>query len=239
LALRRVLRIIYRSCREEKAMPMRNLGVIFDMDGVLVDSFDPHFDSWLALARETGTGFTREQFAATFGRTSREILAELWPHPLTEAQIKQYDDRKEALYREIIRTNFPEMPGARKLIADLKDAGFRLAVGSSGPLANIDAALEGLGHRERFDAVVSAHDVAIGKPHPEVFLKAAEKLGLTPADCVVVEDAPAGIEAANRAGIACIAITGTAPRERLAGARIIIESLSELSPQRIAELIRP
>lgn len=216
---------------------MRNLAVIFDMDGVLVDSFQPHYESWKRLAEEAGVEFTPEMFRSTFGRTTREIFATLWPHPLTAEQIRELDDRKEVFYRQFIRENFPEMPGARHLVQSLKDAGFRLAIGSSGPRANTEAALEGLGHSEVFSVIISGHDVKHGKPHPEVFLLAAERLGVPPERCAVVEDAPAGLEAANRAGMTAIAITGTAAREKLSSARIIVEHLDELSPQVIAGLI--
>jgi beta-phosphoglucomutase len=218
---------------------MDELAVIFDMDGVLVDSYHAHFESWRRLAEETGIArFTEDDFARTFGMTSREILAHHWPAKLTPEQIAGHDARKEELYRQIIRANFPEMPGARALVHRLHEAGFRLAVGTSGPAANIEASLEGLGHRELFGALVSGQDVPRGKPDPAIFLLAAERLGVPPQRCAVIEDAPAGVEAANRAGMAAIAVLGTASGEQLAAARLIVERLDELSPQRIAELIR-
>ena len=108
-------------------------GVIFDMDGVLIDSFEPHKRSWQQMARERGVKMTDEQFAATFGRTSRDIIRRLWNEGVSDEQIRQMDDRKEALFRDLLREHLPAMPGALELIDDLAAHGFKLGVGSSGP----------------------------------------------------------------------------------------------------------
>lgn len=217
---------------------MASLAVIFDLDGVLVDSYQAHYESWRRLAAEQGLDYSRAQFAATFGRTSRDILAHHWPRPLTEEQVAAADERKEALYRQLIRRDFPVMIGARELVRALHAASFALAVGSSAPPANVQVSLEGLGLKELFSAAVTGQDVTRGKPDPQVFLLAAQRLGVPPAGCAVVEDAPAGIEAARRAGMAAIALTGTAGREQLAAADLVVDRLDELNPPRIADLIR-
>ena len=216
---------------------MKPMGVIFDMDGVLVDSYRAHYESWRQLAVETGCQFSEEEFAQTFGRRSRDILAGFWPVKLSAQQITAADDRKEHLYRQILQTDFPAMPGARDLLEALHAAGFALAVGSSGPKANLDVVMDALGAAELFGATVTRKDVTRGKPDPEVFLTCARRLGVSPQWCAVVEDAPAGVEAANRARMTSIAITGTVPREQLAAAKIVIDGLDELPPHRIAELI--
>jgi len=217
---------------------MPRYAVIFDMDGVLVDSYRPHFQSWQMLAAENGLSISQEQFAATFGRTSREIIRTLWPEHVTdEQQVAAWDARKEAIYRELLERDFPEMDGAGKLLTDLHAAGFALAIGSSGPPENLQAALKGLTGAERISATVNGHEVTHGKPDPEVFLLAARRLGVQPHRCAVIEDAPAGIDAARRAGMAAIAITGTAERKKLARADLIVDSLRELSPGMIRELI--
>jgi len=216
---------------------MNRRGVIFDMDGVLVDSYRAHFDSWRRMAAERGLEMRREQFAATFGRTSREIIHELWGERVDEGDIPEMDARKEQIYRDILRADFPEMDGAGELIAALHEAGFALAIGSSGPRENVAATLECLPGGEHISACVDGSKVHRGKPDPEVFLKAAEKLDLPPDRCVVVEDAPAGIEAARRAGMAAIGLTGTATPEQLAAADLVIDSLRELSPQSIGALV--
>lgn len=216
---------------------MTQLAVIFDVDGVLTDSYQPHYLSWQRMFGELDVAFTEEQFRATFGRTNRDIFGELYRGSLSEEQIRQWGDRKEALYREIIAEQFTPMAGAAELIDGLAAAGFKLAVGSSGPPENIQVTLEKLGRAHLFSALVTGADVQRGKPDPQVFLLGAERLGVPPARCAVVEDAPQGVEAANRAGMTSIALTGTTTREALSHARLVVDRLAELSPELIAKLI--
>lgn len=213
-------------------------GVIFDVDGVLVNSYRAHFDSWQTAAAKHGLTMTDEQFATTFGRTSRDIIERLWPKKFDDAGALALDDEKEAAYREIIRVKFPEMDGASDLIESLHQAGFRLAIGSSGPPENVELVRQTIPHGNRIGATVSRIDVTRGKPDPQVFLIGAKKLGLEPKNCAVIEDAPVGLQAARRAGMTAIGITGTAAREALAEyAHVIVDSLRELSPDLIANLI--
>jgi beta-phosphoglucomutase len=216
---------------------MDDVAVIFDMDGVLIDSYHPHFESWREVYRELGLDYSEQAFAADFGRTSGDILRRTVPGNLTEERIRQLDERKESLYRDIIRRDFPAMDGAAELIDALAADGFRLAVGSSGPPENIALSLEMIPGGQRISVVVTRADITRGKPDPQVFQIAAERLGVPPSRCAVVEDAVHGIEAANRAGMASIALTGTMSRENLDGADLVVDSLRELSPQRIRELL--
>jgi beta-phosphoglucomutase len=211
--------------------------VIFDVDGVLVDSARAHFSSWRALARESGFELGEAEFATTFGQTSRDILRRFFPAAdLTEARIRALDARKEALYRNLVRGRIPVMPGARELVDALRGAGFRLAVGSSGPPENVALALEGLGRPEAFDAVVTGRDVHRGKPDPEVFQIAAQRLGIAADRCAVVEDAPAGIEAARSAGMLAIALVSSGRSEeelRPAGPDHVLTRLDRLDPEHL------
>lgn len=214
--------------------------VIFDVDGVLVDSYHAHLESWQATAREHEVPFTREDFARTFGRTSRDIIRLLWPNgeTLSDEAIRIIDDRKEALYREIVVQAFPAMDGAGELIRGLHQAGFRIAAGSSGPPENVQLAVERLGMAHAFGALVTGMDVTRGKPDPQVFLLAAERLGTPPARCVVVEDAPAGVEAAHRAGMKCVGVISTGRTHAdVAHAERVVRSLRELSPRDFAALL--
>jgi beta-phosphoglucomutase len=205
-------------------------GVIFDMDGVLVDSYRAHFESWKRTLESHGLSMREAQFARTFGQTNAQIFAVLYPE-VTAERVPELADEKEAAYRDLIVANFPEMDGAAQLIAVLHQAGARLAIGSSGPPENVRAVLKVLPGGQHFAASTSSADVRHSKPAPDVFLRAAEKLGLPPGRCVVVEDAPAGVEAGKAAGCAVVGITGTVSRERLAAADLIVDSLRELSPE--------
>jgi beta-phosphoglucomutase len=216
---------------------MSPLAVIFDLDGVLVDSYRAHFISWRQLYGELGVDYSEPAFAADFGRTSRDILRRTLGDELTDEQIHKLDSRKESLFREILRESFPAMDGAVELIDGLAADQFLLAVGSSGPPENIALALEKLGRAEQFAAVVTGLDVTRGKPDPQVFQLAAERLVVPASSCAVVEDAVHGIEAARRAGMKSIALTGTATRDHLAEADLIVESLRQLTPAKIRDLI--
>ncbi|MFM8580932.1 MAG: HAD family hydrolase [Planctomycetaceae bacterium] len=215
------------------------LCVIFDMDGVLVDSYKAHLQSWQMMAGEFGESLTEAQFLETFGQTSREIIARHWGvNKLSPEQIELFDHRKEALYRGLIERDFPEMPGARDLIENLRAARFKLAVGSSGPPENVDFVLRRMKIRRHFEVRVTGRDVTHGKPNPEVFLTAAQKLKTDPLLCAVIEDAPVGIAAANAAGMTSIALLSTGhTAEKSAAAQVIVRKLTDLSADRIAALI--
>ena len=212
-------------------------GLIFDMDGVLIDSYDSHFQSWKDLADEEGKTFSREQFTWAFGRTSRECAEKYWPEADAK-RVAELDARKEELFRNIIADAFPLMKGAHELIEALSEAGFKIAIGSSGPPENVNLTLSKINRPHCFHGVVTGMDVTKGKPEPEVFLTAAKKLGLPPVRCAVIEDAPAGVTAALRAGMTAIGFASTGrTHEELSEAHVVVDALGELSPKRIKDLI--
>ena len=213
--------------------------VIFDIDGVLIDSYHGHLHSWQQVAHQHNRTMTEDDFARTFGRTSREIIRHLWDNvELSETDIAEFDREKEAAFREIVSTDYPWMDGAKHLIGSLFASGYRLAVGSSGPKENVDLLLAQLNEPLWITAAVSGCDVAQGKPQPEVFQRAAEKLDIAPSACAVVEDATAGIQAANAAGMLSIGLISTGHcREQYAEADHIVEDLSQLSAEIIGNWI--
>ncbi len=218
-------------------------GVIFDLDGTLVDSYAAHFHAWTSIAEDLGHTLSECEFREQFGLKNEPILAALhaWtgrPAP-TQAVVTRLAEEKERRYRGLISDVFPDMAGARDLIALLRGAGWSLAVGSSAPRENIDFCLD----RFRaigvaFDAVACGCDVARGKPEPDVFLLAADRLGTAPEECVVVEDASAGIEAARRAGMASVGLCSTGRnREALRAADHVVDALAELGPEVFGRLL--
>ena len=214
-------------------------GVIFDMDGVLVDSGPAHHESWQMLAKKHGLDVSVERFHQTFGRTSRDIIRTIWGESTSDEQVRRLDDEKEAIYRELIRNSVPLMPGCRELLIRLLSAGLVLAVATSGPPGNLELVLSVGLIANYFEATVHGFEIAAGKPAPNCFLLAAERLNLPPSSCVVIEDAPVGIEAARAAGMPTIALSGTHPAQVLkaAGAAHVVQRLDEITPELVAQTL--
>jgi beta-phosphoglucomutase family hydrolase len=211
-------------------------GAIFDWDGVIIDSSRQHEESWERLAREIGKPLPQGHFKAGFGRKNEFIIPNIlhWEHD--PAEVRRLSLRKEALYRDIVRENGLEpLPGVRAWLGRLAAAGIPCAVGSSTHRENIEVSLDILGLRDFFHEIVSSEDVSHGKPNPEVFLKAAEKIGMPPARSVVFEDAHVGIEAAHRAGMRVIAVATTNPLADLGNADLAVRQLDELDVKKISD----
>lgn len=219
-------------------MATSDKAIIFDLDGVLVDTYEAHYQSWKQLADEEGLRFSREEFAILFGRTSREIIQEELDAEADDEKIERLDQRKEELYRKLIKEDLTPMNGAVELIKSLKEAGFSIAVGTSGPPENVELSLKALQCAELIDVTVNGTEVTKGKPDPEVFTIAAERLGVEPNHCAVIEDAASGVVAAKAAGMASLALvsTGHSPFE-LSVADVVMTSLRQLSPATLEELI--
>jgi len=187
---------------------------IFDMDGTIVDNMAFHTDSWLEFFARRGKTYDADAFfRETAGAQGREILRERLGPEIPEDEIAVLAQEKDVLYRDLYRPHRRAIGGFEDFVARARADGVQLAVATSAPPANIVFTLDELDLRRHFDAVVGAADVARGKPHPDVFLKAAEKLGADPADCIVFEDAPMGVEAARRAGMRAVVITTTLPAD--------------------------
>jgi len=215
---------------------MNHQGVIFDLDGVLVTTDQYHYRGWKRLAEEEGIPFTREDNHRLRGVSrmeSLEILLEKAGRVYSAVEKQELAERKNRYYVEFLQNLTPDdaLPGARSLLEALKRRGFRLAVGSSSrnaPLIMKKVDLCGF-----FDAVADGNDITRSKPDPEVFLLAAERLGLKPAECVVVEDAEAGVVAARAAGMRCIgigdpALVGAAAKVVGSVAEITLDTISQL-----------
>jgi beta-phosphoglucomutase family hydrolase len=217
---------------------MSKFAAIFDWDGVVIDSSAQHEKSWELLAAEIRKPLPAGHFKKGFGKKNQVIIPDLldWSHDPEE--IRRLGDRKEELYRELVRQGgMVILPGARELLAALKASGIPRAVGSSTPRSNLDSIFASTGLNGFFDAVVSADDVVNGKPAPDVFLKAASLLGIPPQRCVVLEDALFGIEAAHRAGMKVVAVATTNPRDLLRHADRAVESLEEVSVADLQALV--
>jgi beta-phosphoglucomutase len=212
-------------------------GVLWDMDGVLVSTGEYHFQAWTKTLSARRIPFSREQFRTTFGMNNTGILQLLLGEDADRALIAEISDDKEENFRSAIKGQVQPLPGVRDWLRLLQEWGVRQAIGSSAPPANIDALLDELGIRTYFDAVVSGADLP-GKPDPAVYLEAARQIGVPSKRCVVVEDAVAGVKAAKRGGMRCIAVTTTNPAHELKEADIIVERMSEVSEDDFTRLFQ-
>ncbi len=209
--------------------------VIWDLDGVIIDSADEHRRAWQRLAREEGIKFTDEDFWATFGKRNDDIIAILWG-PLSPEQVQLLRDRKEIYFRELIRQTAAPLPGSMELMRSLHEAGYLQALASSAPIENIQLISEVLGLERYLTALVSGETVPHGKPAPDIFLKAAQELYIEPSRSLVIEDAVAGVEAAHAAGMRCIAVAGNRDLPGLRKAELMVKTLLEVDVKRVQTL---
>lgn len=213
-----------------------SFAVLWDMDGVLVDSGEGHYQSWQSTLDEAGIPFNRELFRQTFGMNNRGILTVLLGHPPEEGFLERISERKESRFRHAIRGQVRPLPGVLHWLEHLKAMGARQAVASSAPQANVDALVDELGIRPYFEVLVSAYALP-GKPDPAVFLEAARRIAIPPGRCVVVEDAIAGVQAARHAGMKCIGVATTNPPKALTDADVIVGRLDQLAAGTFERLV--
>jgi len=216
-----------------------SFGVIFDWDGVVIDSSSAHELSWEMLAAEVGKPLPAGHFKEGFGKKNQEIIPGILKWEGDPEMVDHWGKRKEELYRQIVREQGVRvLPGARELLRALMRLGIPRSVGSSTPRENLDAIFAVTGLGALFDAVVCGDDVANGKPAPDVFHLAASKLRLSPDKCLVIEDAHVGIEAAHRAGMRVLAVATTHPLSELAEADAAVASLEAVAPDYIIRLLQ-
>jgi beta-phosphoglucomutase len=209
--------------------------VLWDMDGTLVDSREYHWQSWREAMSAEGVEITYEQFLATFGQRNDAIIPRWLGENVDPERVVRIGEAKEKSYRRIVRERgIAALPGAAEWVKRLGEQGWRQAIASSAPRRNLEVVLDVLGLGSHFQTLASAEDVQRGKPDPQVFLVAAERLRAAVTQCVVVEDAPAGVEAARRAGMRAIAISSNGHLN----ADIVVRSLADLDPGAFESLLR-
>jgi beta-phosphoglucomutase len=207
--------------------------VLWDLDGTLIDSEQYHWLAWRDTMAAEGVPLTHAEFLKTFGLRNDAIIPQ-WIAGATAAEIDRIATAKEQLYRRMVREGgLVPLPGAAEWTQRLAGEGWRQAIASSAPRENVEAVLAVIGLGPYFQAVVSAEDVLHGKPDPEVFLTAASRLGSTPSRSIVVEDAAAGIQAAQRAGMRSIGIS----RNAHLPATLAVRSLTDLAADAFSRLL--
>ena len=215
----------------------RRIGAIFDWDGVIINSAAHHEQSWERLAKECAKTLPENHFKRGFGMKNEVIIPELLGWTTVPTEIRIISLRKEAIYREIVlEQGMTALPGVENWLRMLRDEGIPCVIASSTHRQNVTTTLGVLGLEKYFSAIVTAEDVKRGKPDPEVFLTAAQRIEVEPKDSIVFEDALVGIAAAQAAGMRVVAVATTEPKEKLAHADWVVDRLDELS---IAQLWTP
>ena len=202
--------------------------VLWDLDGVIADTGIYHYQAWVDVFSKRGKTFTQEQFMRHFGQRHDTIIHSVLGN-VSQEVFDAITEEKQENYRQRVARNIKPLPGAIELIKLLGKNGIKTAIASSAPPENVDIIIKGLGIQDCFDAYARGTEVAEGKPSPLVFLLAAEKLGVEPAKCLVIEDAIAGVAAAKSAGMKCIAVTNSHPRDKLKQADLVVDTLENVS----------
>ena len=209
--------------------------VLWDMDGTLVDSGELHFVAWQEILATLGRGLDRRVFESTFGLRNDAVLRRLVDPAIGDADIARLGNAKEERYRALVRARgVLPLPGALEWLARLAAAGWRQAIASSGPRANTEAIIDAVDFAGVFGSIIAAEDVVHGKPHPEPFLTAAARLGVLPPRCVVVEDAPPGLESGRGAGMPTIGVLST---HAALDADVVVGALTDLADDAFDRLI--
>lgn len=221
-------------------MPDSPFAALFDMDGVLVDNTNFHINAWLQFSQRHGRPITKDQYLENInGRVSADAMAYVFGRTVSDNELVTLTEEKEGIYREIYGPHLQPAPGLLPFLDALRASNVRLAVGTSAPVSNVLFTLDGLPLRPYFDAIVDASMIRRGKPDPEIYLIAAERVGIDPARCVVFEDAFAGIEAGLRAGMAVVALATTHTRDELTGtgAALIVADFTGLTVDAVRALV--
>jgi beta-phosphoglucomutase len=198
-------------------MPDTFRAAVFDMDGTLIDNMHVHREAWRIFLERKGLPFDEDQYHRNNTGTITEIIPRFFPQASDPAEAYRLGMEKEAVYREIYRGRIVPLPGLVGFLDALRTAGIHIALATAADKGNIDFTLDELGIRDRFDALVGSEDVQRGKPHPDVYLRAADRLGLSPEHCLAFEDSHSGIRAALDAGMRVVGLATTHSREELAG----------------------
>ena len=216
---------------------------LFDMDGTIADTMPFHIQAWMGLLGELGVQMGPEEFLRkTSGKMNHQILREVLGIPISDADLAAFDERKESLFRTLCGPHLKPIGGLMEFLADSRRQGILMAVATAAGKANRAFTLDGLGITAYFDAVVGAEDVQSGKPSPEIFLRAAERVGAAPSSCVVFEDALSGVEAAERAGMKAVAMATSLTAREFQGHPAVIRIAADytsLRPQDLLRIVRP
>ncbi|MBR09876.1 MAG: haloacid dehalogenase [Rickettsiales bacterium] len=213
------------------------IGLIFDMDGVIVENHQYHYLAWQKIAAKHGITIDEEFYREKMnGRTLKKLMKVVFDREMSDEEAKSIGLEKEAIYRDLYRDHRRPTIGLVRFLEEAKNKNIPMVVGTSAPKENVEFTLDDLDLRKYFVGVVDDSMVVHGKPDPEVYLKAADMINREPSNCIVFEDAVSGIEAGKAAGAKVIGLATSHSREEL-DAELIINNFSDLSWQQITDLL--
>jgi beta-phosphoglucomutase len=203
--------------------------ILWDMDGVLVNSMEFHYQAYREVLSEFGRDLSREEYLGSLIGLRNYVILRRLLGDLPDDEVQRLMKAKEAAFRRRAAGHIEPLPGAAELVRGAHEAGLKQAIVSSTPRENIELVLDSLGLRSMFDTIVGEEDAEHGKPDPEGFLVAAKRISVPPPECIVIEDAPEGIEGGKAAGMRCIGVTTTRSAEKLAeaDADLVVGSLED------------
>ncbi|HSB93313.1 MAG TPA: HAD family phosphatase [Flavitalea sp.] len=211
---------------------------LFDLNGTMIDDMQYHVTAWHRLLNEMGADISMERMKEECYGKANELIERILPGRFTEAERDAIGDQKETVYREEFRPYLKLLPGLGEVLDDAFGKGIRMAIGSAAIMANIDFVLDGLNIRHYFTAIVSADDVTNSKPDPETYLKCAARLNVDPADCLVFEDVPKGVESAARAGMESVVVTLLHTKEEFSQFENVVCFIEDFTSLKIDDLTR-
>jgi beta-phosphoglucomutase len=208
---------------------MKVKAAIFDLDGTLIDNNTYHLQSWLQYLKDMNREMTEEEYKANVnGRTNKDVIEYIYQRKMDDKEAMKYAHEKEAIYRELYAPFIKPVPGLLELLEKLRSLSIPMAIATSGIQVNIDFLFEHIPIRSYFDVIVNSAHITKGKPDPEIYFKTAELLKVSPAECLVFEDAVVGINSAKAAGMKVVGVLTTHTAGELSGADVLIKDFSEM-----------
>lgn len=219
---------------------MKKFAVLFDMDGVIIDSNPAHKKAIVQFCNKYNKHLSDDEMKRyIWGRTNKEWIRHLFGEDLPDADLRVYADEKELLFRTIYEPDMKLLKGLANFLELLKSSNVPMAIGTSAPRANVDFVFKHTGIERYFDAVLDERAVTIGKPDPEIYLKAAKALNFDPSDCIVIEDSLSGVEAGKRAGCKVIGITTTHSDAELSKSDLTAADFTNLTLNDLSNVFKP
>lgn len=217
---------------------MSKMSVIFDMDGVIIKNSEYHRSAWNKFCEKYGISLTEdERKNYLYGTINKTALEYMFKKSLSKEETKRYSDEKEEIYRALYKPNIKLTDNLKEFLELLKRNHIITAIATSADKTNVDFIMESTEIREYFKEIVDADQIQRGKPDPEIYLKAAERINKKPTECIVIEDSISGVKSGKNANMKVMAITNTHSADELREADLIIDNFNELTIEKIEQLL--